>query len=1168
MKKRVFQLLLGGLLFLPLQEIFAQSKPYKLGKKNQFENSLSNAGRRSGGKADIGLKINDKNELTAEEGIVKKEGRASVYLGKIKNHPNSSYSIKIEDDEVSGEIVLIDQKKAYKYATDPSGDVTIEEVNIHDILCIEYNPEFGEESQQSTSSTQNQGEMQMANSQSVMTLQSLPGAIGVVYLDVDGEVVSGTRWNGGATIVAAHPNLSDAAIREAWELVAEDFRPFNINVTTDRSVFDRAPKNRRMMNIITPTNVVAPGAGGVAYVGSFAWNDDTPCWSFITRGGKSIGEVSSHEIGHTLGLRHDGRTSPQEEYFSGHGNWAPIMGVGYYRNIVQWSRGEYANANNTQDDLGIMASSTYGVGFRSDDHGNTNSAATPLHIAANGSVSTSFNNGVIERRTDTDVFSFSTTGGNVNLNFNPVSRHANLDILVRVFNQNNSQVAELNPSGLSATWNANVPAGTYYLHVSGTGSGDPRTNGYSDYGSLGQYFISGNIAGAGTPNQPPVVSITSPANNASFTAPAAITISANASDPDGSVTLVEFFNGNTKIGERTSVPYTITWSGVNAGSYSLTARATDNQGASTTSTPVNVSVTQPICEIPSNLIATNITETSVTLQWTQAQGAQSFLLWYRRVGDAWSQNQSMIVENNQVNLTNLQPNTEYEYTMRSHCANNQTSAYASPFARFRTLEPNLPPVVSITSPANNASFSAPASIVISASASDPDGSVTLVEFFNGNTKIGERTSSPWEIAWSNVAEGTYTLTAVATDNRGASTTSSPVSVSVLEPVCEIPTSLATSNISEISATLSWAEAEGAQNYLLWYRRVGDAWSQNNSMVVTSNFVTINNLIANTEYEFTLRSQCGNNHNSNYTSPFVRFRTLAPNQPPVVSITSPENNVNFLAPASISISANASDPDGSVTKVEFFEGNNKIGERTSSPWGITWVGVEAGNYALTAVATDNRGATTTSASVHVSVNHSPCAVAPTNVVPTSVSTTAATIMWDNMPGAASYLVWVRQVGGSWVSGTVQRNSVNISGMRANTEYEFAVRTNCANSSSAYTFIYFTTSSTNAALLATASPLNETNTQETIDLSSSQDRHISNYPNPFREETQISFFLNEADKVTLTVVDVAGKIVIPSRTYNLDQGPQTIHINLENEKAGVFLAQITINGKTTILRMVKL
>ncbi len=91
-------------------------------------------------------------------------------------------------------------------------------------------------------------------------------------------------------------------------------------------------------------------------------------------------------------------------------------------------------------------------------------------------------------------------------------------------------------------------------------------------------------------NQPPTVTLTNPLNAATFTAPATVTFQATASDNDGSVTNVAFYEGNTKLGEDSDAPYSFLWTNVTAGAYTLTARATDNEGAVTLSSPVNISV--------------------------------------------------------------------------------------------------------------------------------------------------------------------------------------------------------------------------------------------------------------------------------------------------------------------------------------------------------------------------------------------------------------------------------------------------------------------------------------------------------------------------------------------------------------------------------------------------
>ncbi len=95
---------------------------------------------------------------------------------------------------------------------------------------------------------------------------------------------------------------------------------------------------------------------------------------------------------------------------------------------------------------------------------------------------------------------------------------------------------------------------------------------------------------AAATNQPPTLSLTAPANNAQFTAPATLTLTASANDADGTVNKVEFFNGSAKLGESTGTPYRYVWTNVGAGSYALTAKATDNKGAVTTSVTVSVTV--------------------------------------------------------------------------------------------------------------------------------------------------------------------------------------------------------------------------------------------------------------------------------------------------------------------------------------------------------------------------------------------------------------------------------------------------------------------------------------------------------------------------------------------------------------------------------------------------
>ncbi|MDB6037490.1 MAG: large protein [Verrucomicrobiales bacterium] len=282
------------------------------------------------------------------------------------------------------------------------------------------------------------------------------------------------------------------------------------------------------------------------------------------------------------------------------------------------------------------------------------------------------------------------------------------------------------------------------------------------------------------PNVLPAVSVTAPANNTTLTAPASFTVTANASDSDGQVTRVLFYNGLNLIGEDTDAPFSASVQNLAAGTYSITARAIDNVGGVTISVPIQLTV----------------------------QGAA-----------------------------------------------------------------NQSPSVSIQSPANNATLNAPATFNVIANASDPDGQIVRVSFYNGSNLIGESTSAPYTVSVANLTTGTYQISARALDNGGAQAISAPIQINVVQGV---------------------------------------------------------------------------------------------NQAPTISIQAPVNNSTFTGPRNLVITVNANDSDGSVTRVDFFNGRVYLGQSTTPPFTFTVPNAALGSYTLLARATDNSGATTLSAGSHVTL----------------------------------------------------------------------------------------------------------------------------------------------------------------------------------------------------------
>ncbi len=329
----------------------------------------------------------------------------------------------------------------------------------------------------------------------IVSLQSLPGAAAVLYIDYRGGYTP--TWGG---ITYQKPNVSNAQIRDVWTRVAEDFMPFKINVTTDLQVYQSAPQTSRQRVICTPTTTAAPGAGGAAYLNSWNWSGDTPCWSFHTIG-KPAAEVISHQAGHALSLLHDGRITPSEGHHGGQGSgvvgWAPIMGVGYHHPVTQWSQGDYANASNVENDLALITGNNNDVDYRDDDTGITLADARYLQLSPDGSI---FAEGLIETTIDADAFRFSTTGGAVSLTADPAPGDwANLAIQATLHAAAGNLIAIDNPQDrLWASINITIPSGIYTFRITGVSRNNPLSDGFSSYGSLGYYSISGVVPNIGS----------------------------------------------------------------------------------------------------------------------------------------------------------------------------------------------------------------------------------------------------------------------------------------------------------------------------------------------------------------------------------------------------------------------------------------------------------------------------------------------------------------------------------------------------------------------------------------------------------------------------------------------------------------------------------------------
>jgi hypothetical protein len=288
-----------------------------------------------------------------------------------------------------------------------------------------------------------------AGSGPAFELHSKPGSNRVIYLDFDGHTITGTAWNKAKGIdpIPVAPWDADGApdvfstaeqdvIREVWARVAEDYKPFDVDVTTQRPYL--ADIERTDVNDLRyGTRVVFDpgtwyqsdcGCFGVAYGGVFDQTGNHPYYQpalVFTKdraaNAKGLAQTASHEVGHNVGLAHDGTAT--SSVYAGHGAWAPIMGSGHSRAITQFSKGEYSGANNQEDDFAVAGQN--GLALRGDDHSNLDATATALTLGTSRS-------GIITTPTDVDVFKISLAAGTYTFLAHAPPPGANLDIRLQL----------------------------------------------------------------------------------------------------------------------------------------------------------------------------------------------------------------------------------------------------------------------------------------------------------------------------------------------------------------------------------------------------------------------------------------------------------------------------------------------------------------------------------------------------------------------------------------------------------------------------------------------------------------------------------------------------------------------------------------------------------------
>jgi hypothetical protein len=339
----------------------------------------------------------------------------------------------------------------------------------------------------------------------VPKLNSYPSASATIFLDFDGQTVMSPYWNSGMSFYCTPAAFTNEQIANVFNQVAEDFRPFNLNITTDSIVYFAAPINRRQRIIVTANSSWYGSAGGVAYLESFRWGMEIPGFVFSNLLGhntKNVAEASSHETGHTLGLNHQTKYNAscvyQTEYNPGTGTgeigWAPIMGNSYSKNLSLWHNGSSTSCSNLQNDLAVLASTgsnSNGFGFRTDDVGNTRAQAADVTFQG---IEFAIN-GLINSTGDIDMFKIELPDrGRLQMTAIPFNlsggyQSANIDLEVSLLSSNGTLLNSYNPStSVQVLVDSVVDEGTYYLRVNNISNSNT-----GNYGMLGSYVMGGSF---------------------------------------------------------------------------------------------------------------------------------------------------------------------------------------------------------------------------------------------------------------------------------------------------------------------------------------------------------------------------------------------------------------------------------------------------------------------------------------------------------------------------------------------------------------------------------------------------------------------------------------------------------------------------------------------------
>ena len=476
-------------------------------------------------------------------------------------------------------------------------------------------------------------------------------------------------------------------------------------------------------------------------------------------------------------------------------------------------------------------------------------------------------------------------------------------------------------------------------------------------------ITAGGGGGGGGTATPPIVTLT-PALPTTASVNARVTLTAAATPGSATTTLtkVDFFAGTTLLGTATTAPYTFFWVPQALGTFAITAVATDNLGASTTSLVSSVNVNGVLA------IAVNspTTGSSIPVNTPQVIAATASATNGTVTSVQFLANGVAIGKTNAFPyVVNWTPTTPGLFTLTAVATDN-TGAVANSLPTTVTVVTGTAPAVVLSSPAGGSSLVSGSVQTIIANASAGTGTIASVQFFANGVSLGTDTTFPYNFAWTPAGIGPFALTAVATDSLGNRTTSAPINVTAVglspgAPAVALTSPLGGASLPvSIPATIAATatDTDGTIANVQFF-------ANGVSLGVDSTYPYSVPFTPTATGSYTLTAQATDNGGNLSTSAPVSV-TVSGGNAPAVAIVGPVSGSVLNVNGAQTILANATSSGGVIASVQFFVNGTSLSTRTAFPYSAAWTPTAVGSFSLTARATDGLGNVTDSAPVLITV----------------------------------------------------------------------------------------------------------------------------------------------------------------------------------------------------------